>query len=350
MVRKNNKYVFKMPNGIEINTVIEVDDYYGFKHGKTYGRLQRGWTVDECAANCKNAKPRVRKSFIFNMPDGSVLTRAVDVDRYHDLKVGTTTKRLNIGWTEEECSENKRDDAMKWPYTFNMPNGAVFHNPNKVDKYYGNRNGMTSQRLNSGWTEEDCANNVCTSRGKFEFVLPDDTVLYRAIDVDEYYGLTRKTTSNRLLIGWTVQECAFNSRCKDLGVRFKMPNGKVFVNTGDVDRYYKLESGTTKERIRKGWTVTECAYNVYVGENHVFNMPNGVILNSCGEVDKFYSLEAGTTLKRLIDGWTINQCENGQKSSISILELQEVVRSLIKDNEDMKSRLDNVLSKLSEYE
>lgn len=43
------------------------------------------------------------------MPDGSVLTKCIDVDRYYNLKYGKTSMRLYKGWTEQECANNKRE-------------------------------------------------------------------------------------------------------------------------------------------------------------------------------------------------------------------------------------------------
>lgn len=43
------------------------------------------------------------------MPDGSVLTSCIDVDRYYGLNKGGTSNRIRLGWTIEECANNRRD-------------------------------------------------------------------------------------------------------------------------------------------------------------------------------------------------------------------------------------------------
>lgn len=44
------------------------------------------------------------------MPDGSVLTSCIDVDRYYNLGRGVTRHRLILGWTEKECAGNRRGE------------------------------------------------------------------------------------------------------------------------------------------------------------------------------------------------------------------------------------------------
>ena len=42
------------------------------------------------------------------MPDGTVLYRARDVDRYYGLGFGTTSQRIFHGWSDERCANNQR--------------------------------------------------------------------------------------------------------------------------------------------------------------------------------------------------------------------------------------------------
>lgn len=145
--------VFEMPNGEVFRCNTDLDRYHNLARGTTSQRLHRGWTVKECIQNFRH-----NKVYRFEMPDGSILTQCSDVDKYYGFKIGRTRSRLVQGWTEERCANNdfKR---VRVRHTFNMPDGSVLIKCKEVDKYYGFRLGLTSCRLSSGWTEEECALN-----------------------------------------------------------------------------------------------------------------------------------------------------------------------------------------------
>lgn len=153
--RHYRTYRFEMPNGDVLTTCDEVDRYYGFTSKRTRARIHLGWSEKECALN-----RREEYSHIFKMPDGSILTQCSDVDKYYGFRIGRTRSRLAQGWTEERCANNdfKR---VRVRHTFNMPDGSVLIKCKEVDKYYGFRIGLTSCRLSLGWTEEEGKQYEC---------------------------------------------------------------------------------------------------------------------------------------------------------------------------------------------
>ena len=252
-------YRFEMPDGSILTKPSEVDNYHGLKQGRTIHRLHfDNWSVEECALN-KRLKP---EKHIFYMPDGSVLTRCKDVDSYHGLLEGTTSGRLCQGWSEERCANNdfKR---VRVSHTFNMPDGSVLTKCKEVDRYHGFSLGTTSCRLYDGWTEDECAlNKRLSTQSKYRFEMPDGSVLKMCIDVDKYYKLPRGTTSNRIRYGWSIEDCASNSGHKrHRRFIFNMPNGDILRSTKAVDKYYDLRHGKTYYRLKSGWTKEECALN-----------------------------------------------------------------------------------------
>lgn len=152
-----------MPDGSILKSCAEVDRYYGFKDNTTFARLKIGWSNEECASNKRTNGGK----FVFHMPDGTILTKARDVDRYFKLKLDTTKKRLSRGWSEDECVSNIINDKRKngeyikygGKYKFHMPDGSILTTAVGVDRYYGFKKSTTSQRLKRGWTVEECARN-----------------------------------------------------------------------------------------------------------------------------------------------------------------------------------------------
>lgn len=152
----------------------------------------------------------------FIMPDGTILTDCEEVDKYYKLAKCSTYLRLENGWSEQECANNKKDGVGRREYVFNMPDGTVLTKCPDVDRYYGLCRGATSVRIRTGWLEEECANNR-KLRNKYgeitRFNMPDGTVLYDTLDVDNYHNLKNLTTQFRLTTrGWTVEECANNRK------------------------------------------------------------------------------------------------------------------------------------------
>lgn len=255
-----NKRVFLMPDGSALKSNRDVDRYYGLSLGTTANRLHRDWTVEECANNKRETEEKDIR-YVFRMPNGSILHNRRDVDRYHNLGLGTTAGRLDRGWSEQECANNEK----KAKYTFKMPDGSVLHRCYEVDDYYKfKRRGITANRINSGWSEQECANNKKEEKGVHTFYMPDGSVLKRFTDVDRYHKLKLGTTSRRLTLDWTADECANNERDENRKSEyvFKMPDGSILTECRYVDKYYGLSRGTTRGKLAGGWTIEECANNV----------------------------------------------------------------------------------------
>ena len=202
------------------------------------------------------------------MPDGSVLTSCIDVDRYYGLNKGGTSNRIRLGWSIEECANNRRDGGKGLnKYEFHMPDGSIIMSCTGVDRYYNLGTNVTHERLKRGWTEEECAKNqkgVGKELKKYEFHMPDGSVLTRVVDVDRYYKLCRNATQSRIRLGWTEEECANNKReggRERETYEFHMPDGSTITTCNEVDRYYNLGKNTTRQRLKRGWTEEECARN-----------------------------------------------------------------------------------------
>lgn len=334
----HKSYKLTMPDGSVLTSLLAVDKYRNLNLGTTCQRIHHGWT-EECAQNFRNIKPK----HIFNMPDGQVFTRPVDVDKYYKLGSSTTNGRIGCGWTDDECARNFREIKQRFEIT--MPDGSVLHNLRDIDRYNGLKLGITQSRFNRGWTIEECINN-CKEKGepKYKFKMPDGSVLTVLRDVDRYYGLRFGVTTDRLKNGWSEEECANNFRIAyvdrehinrvtenkrvnfDKDSRFlyvfKLPNGKIVRGCPAVDVYYGLKTGTTANRLNDGWTIEECANNsrekVVRKGNNEFHMPDGTVLTFYYEIDSYYGNRRGTTSSRLNRGWTIAECiKNKQNNSKS---------------------------------
>lgn len=147
-------YRFEMPNGEILTKCDEVDKYYGFTSGRTRSRISLGWSERECALNRKDDCTHV-----FEMPDGSILTQCSDVDKYYGFKIGLTRSRLAQGWTEKRCANNECKRVTK-KYKFKMPDGSILFKPIDVDRFHNLVINTTSSRLHRGWSEEECAMNM----------------------------------------------------------------------------------------------------------------------------------------------------------------------------------------------
>lgn len=152
--RHYRTYRFEMPNGDVLTTCNEVDKYYGFTSGRTHSRISSGWSEKECALNRKEVYLHT-----FKMPDGSILTQCSDVDKYYGFRIGRTRSRLAQGWTEERCANNDFKRVKK-KYKFKMPDGSVLYKPIDVDRFHDLVTNTTSHRLFRGWSEEECAMNM----------------------------------------------------------------------------------------------------------------------------------------------------------------------------------------------
>lgn len=110
---------------------------------------------------------------LFVMPDRTILTTYSAIDRYYNLRSGTTAKRARSGWTREEYLTNR---GVNTRYLFKMPDGTILGNCKDVDRYHNmtiepsrgnlpegwtedNEVSVTALRLGRGWTPEECANN-----------------------------------------------------------------------------------------------------------------------------------------------------------------------------------------------
>ena len=255
--------------------------------------------------------------YTFNMPDGSILHNFRDVDNYYNLMVGTTNTRVYIGWTEQECANNRRKNVAK-TYTFNMPDGSVLTRQYDVDDYHKLARGTTGQRIHRGWTVEECVRGYRT-RVPYKFEMPDGNILTKPSEVDNYYGLKQGRTIHRLHSdNWTVEECALNKRLRPEKHIFNMPDGSILTRCKDVDNYHGLSEGTTSGRLAQGWTEERCANNDFkrVRIRHTFNMPDGSVLIKCKEVDKYYGFRIGLTSCRLSSGWTEEECALNKRLTV----------------------------------
>lgn len=146
-----------------------------------------------------------------------------------------------------------------------------------------------------------------------EFLMPNGKILHKARDVDRFYGLNLGTTSARMNIGWTIEECSSNNRIIGGKYLFEMPDGLVLTKCTDVDRFHSLKKGTTVRRIQRGWSTEECVRNCRKGR-HRFNMPDGSILDVYSDVDRYHNLKEGTTSKRLtVCHWSPDECANNKR-------------------------------------
>lgn len=213
-------YRFYMPNGKVYYKPTAVDRFYNLPSSTTATRLRQGWSTEECARNVRYNT--MSGKFCFYMPDGSILTRCSDVDKYYGLCENNTNVRLSKGWTVEECANNKK---LHHRYTFHMPDGTELNTQRDVDAYYNLGNGTTCVRLKRGWTMEECANNRKTpkvriprekkkvgSKPKYIFTLPNGQKVAGGIALDEALGLRKGTTNQRLNRGWSADECVNNKR------------------------------------------------------------------------------------------------------------------------------------------
>ena len=324
-----------MPDGSILTSLLDVDKYYNLGKGTTCKRLHNGWTEEECVNNFRNIKPK----HIFNMPDGQVFIRPVDVDRYYNLSPSTTNARLENGWTHDECARNLR--KIKSKFEFNMPGGIVLRSFRDIDRYHNLNLGTTQSRVRRGWTIEECVNNYRKkNEPAHKFRMPNGELLIVCRDVDRYYNLRLGTTQDRLKNGWSEEECSSNHRIVDVDRDqldiitknkrvnfdrdsrfshiFKLPNGKLVRGCPAVDEYYGLDIGTTSNRLYDGWTEKECVNNrrekVVRRGNNEFHMPDGSILTFYYEIDLYYGLNRGTTGTRLHRGWTLDECINNKRS------------------------------------
>ena len=133
-----------MPNGDVLTTCNEVDKYYGFTSKRTRARIRLVWSEKECALNRKE-----EYSHIFKMPDGSILTQCSDVDKYYGFRIGRTRSRLAQGWAEVCCANNDCKRVKK-KYKFKMPDGSVLYKPIDVDRFHDLVTNTTSHRLYRG--------------------------------------------------------------------------------------------------------------------------------------------------------------------------------------------------------
>lgn len=171
------KRVFSMPDGSEYNRACDVDRYHNLRPGRTSSRLSRGWTEEECA-----------KNFRYN--------------KVNREKIAETTR----------LKRNLVDCDKRFKHILNIPNKGVFRGLEYLDTLNGSRLGTSRNRIHDGWTKEECINNKRVKSGKRVFNMPDGSVLTYCRDVDRYYNLGLETTKNRLASGWTEQECANNKK------------------------------------------------------------------------------------------------------------------------------------------
>lgn len=156
-----------------------------------------------------------------------------------------------------------------------------------------------------------------TNQTELEFTMPDGSILKQKSEVDRYYNLSPSTTCQRLKRGWTVEECANNKRFDGGNKRYKftLPNGEVVTSCVAVDNYYNLRRGTTNQRIYLGWTEEQCAVNERVLPGApTFVLCDGAVVHSYNAIDNHFYLKQGTTSRRLRADWTLEECLQNKKN------------------------------------
>lgn len=303
---------FKLPDGTTTIRYVDIDNLTGQPEGTTAKRLAEGWTVGECVRNGKG------NEFVFYLPNGDKIVGCSALDRALKREQGTTERRLALGWNFYKCmtdgavvkADIKRTlDMLMGEYTFNMPDGSVLKRCDEVDAYYDMPfTNITELRLQRGWTEDECANNKPLKEHEV-FKMPKGQVLYDLYEIDAFYGLKKGTTGQRLKGAWSRNECVHNS--KNQKHVFILPNGKIITGCSSLDKELGLKVGVTNKRISLGWTEEECVdpeLRKVNMANHKFILPDGRRVHGCVNLDRELGLEDGTTEKRLADGWTFEEC------------------------------------------
>lgn len=341
---------FYMPDGTILRNSTSVDRFYSLPKRTTAGRLLKGWTREECANNEKLTEDsyksveanyeditlvlkRIREC---KSPDGHTFNNMNDVDNYYRLSRGTTRKRLRAGWSVEECVANYKKGVSDLETSTKKQEERVKKLVVEELKKQSNEEKKKSEEKDKKKASKRISKSWWSISGKYEFHMPSGITIRTCVGVDRYYGLKEGTTNKRLKRGWSTVECANNKiepLVKEEGsnktktveeqenksttkkpkslkpCRFSMPDGRVLANCEEVDKYYNLDIGTTRDRLEKrNWSSSQCARNRQRQTDVRYTMPDGRVFCGTTDIDRFYGLLEGTTENRLNSGWSMEEC------------------------------------------
>lgn len=316
------------------NTVFDrpedLDRYLGRPIGTTRSRLSRGWSAEDCLNDKRiiNSQSAKEPLIGFTMPDGSRLKYASEVDAYYKLSRGTTLRRLSNGWTLYMCTHNnnKKSDKDDKMYVFRMPDGSLLFNDLDVDNYYGLKKGTTYRRMRTnGWTVKECANNK-SNKSKKKKKQTKVNVQPQAFSYTNITSVNQQPAQYSVTAPQVVQynapvkqqtaQTVKKSSLPPIVLTYKGMN--ITPEMIDAENHNRLSS--TYKRLADGWSIKECIADGKADDSlgFVFPMPDGKILRNAFEVDEYYNLKKGTTLTRFYNGgWAEYSCSHNREGYVN---------------------------------
>ena len=88
--------------GRTYNSIAEACKHYNLRSGKVYGRINRGWSIEEAFELVKRDNNRNNKEIIVN---GIVFKSLAEACKHYNLNYSTIKNRLHVGWSIEEGFE-----------------------------------------------------------------------------------------------------------------------------------------------------------------------------------------------------------------------------------------------------
>jgi hypothetical protein len=213
--------------------------------------------------------------------------------------------RLNKGWKIEQAFGLEPP-----PRSFEVK-AKTFNTISEACAALGLSGERIRSRLKRGWTIEQAFETVGPPNDTS--VVVDGVKYPTAVAAAIAHGLDRKVVDYRIRAGWTERQAygidAPPSRvAKGNVVEIE---GNEFPSVSSAARYYGVNAGTVKSRLKLGWTIEQA---LGVARNPKRSAPNAlpveledIVYPSRFSAAEAYNIDVKVVEKRLMSGWTLEE-------------------------------------------
>ena len=201
LVEKKSNY-----NGIEItingktfNSIKEAAKYYKLDPSTVHNRLKSGWTIEEAFKDVDLEEPKYSNLTVF----GKTFKNIAELSKYYNINYNTVYGRLDKGWTVEDAISIPVREGSRGKTV--IVNGNEFISIAEACRYYNLKYNNVSTRLRHGWSIEE-AFELKYRNDNCRLVTLEGKTFKSIAEACRYYNLDYDNVLTRLKFGWTTEE------------------------------------------------------------------------------------------------------------------------------------------------
>ena len=185
--------------------------------------------------------------------NGTTYRSVKEMCEHWGIVLTTFYGRLNKGWSLEEALTTKANSTrLTEPAQDHL--GNHFDTITAMCKHWGITTQIYYKRLNKGWELERILTTPPDRKPNKHKVIDADGREFKSIrEFADFHNIPYSTALLRISKGMSVQELTEGSKRREVTA----PDGTVFPNTSEMCRYYGVKRSTYQTRMEMGMTMSE---------------------------------------------------------------------------------------------